>query len=292
MSEISPKNVLIISQEQGLSEALLSIVLGAGYQAIIAHDTEKISLALSAQNPDLIILDIGISEVGGFPILEEIRTKYKDKFAQTPIIICSENGDLVEISTALKLGISDYFVKSTFSPENIRIKIMKCLGVDIEVKSAKPFVPISRMAEPILTTVPTPEQAPTLSEIRVLIIEDDKFLRDLATQKLSREGIVVLSAIDGEAGILVAEKELPNIILLDILLPGIDGFEVLRRIRANPIFNSTSIAMLSNFGQREDIEKAIAAGADQFLIKANYTLNEIVDEVKKISMHPRSVKVA
>jgi len=121
----------------------------------------------------------------------------------------------------------------------------------------------------------------------VLIIEDDQFLRDLATQKLRKEQLDVDSAMDGEQGIAIAEAKIPDVILLDILLPGIDGYEVLKHVRANPVFQKTSIAMLSNFGQREDIEKALKAGADQFFVKANYTLDEIVEGVKKMLATPR-----
>jgi len=286
MAEISTKNILIISREQKLIEALSSIVLGAGYYVSTAYDVDTISNALLQQNPNLIILDMTVTDVGGFPILEEIRTKYDKKFIETPIIIASESGDLVEISDALKLGIKDYFIKSTFSPEQILQKVKKSMGEAIESVPAPTFIPISS-----ISNLPENEtkSVQDLSKIKVLVVEDDKFLRDLATQKLAREGIVVISAIDGEQGITLAEKELPNIILLDILLPGIDGFEVLRRIRMNPALIKTSVVMLSNFGQREDIEKAIGAGADQFFIKANYTLDEIVEEIKKISMHPRII---
>ncbi|OGZ04965.1 MAG: hypothetical protein A2845_04325 [Candidatus Lloydbacteria bacterium RIFCSPHIGHO2_01_FULL_49_22] len=122
--------------------------------------------------------------------------------------------------------------------------------------------------------------------MKVLVIEDDKFLRDLALQKIAKEGFNVVAAVDGEQGVEFAEKEIPDIILLDILLPGIDGFEVLSRVRANPALAQTKVSMLSNFGQREDIEKALKGGADQFMVKANYTLDEIVAEVKKMVVTP------
>ncbi len=117
---------------------------------------------------------------------------------------------------------------------------------------------------------------------KLLIIEDDKFLRELAVQKLIKDGLDVSAAMDGEQGVLIAEKTIPDIILLDILLPGIDGFEVLKRVRANPALAGTRMIMLSNFGQTEDVEKAKAAGADRFLIKANYTLDEIIAIVREV----------
>ena len=112
-------------------------------------------------------------------------------------------------------------------------------------------------------------------------------VRDLAAQKMTKEKLEVSTAVDGEQGLALIEKIIPDVILLDILLPGIDGYEVLRRIRLNPALNNTHIAMLSNFGQREDIERALKGGADHFLVKANYTLDEVVEEVKKIVSMPR-----
>ena len=164
-------------------------------------------------------------------------------------------------------------MKTSFTPDQIISKIAKQIGPAHE---------------------PTMQPEQTAGEksdqkIRVLMVEDDKFLRDLAAQKMVKENLDVTTAMDGEQGLSLAEKNIPNIILLDILLPGIDGYEVLRRIRLNPALANTHVAMLSNFGQREDIQKALAGGADNFLVKANYTLDEVVDEVKKIIEKPRVI---
>jgi CheY-like chemotaxis protein len=116
--------------------------------------------------------------------------------------------------------------------------------------------------------------------LKVLLIEDDQFLQALAVQKFTKEGFQAISAMDGEHGLALAEKELPDVILLDILLPGIDGFAVLMRIAANPSLKDTRVFMLSNYSQPEDVAKAKALGAERFLIKADYTLDQITDMVK------------
>jgi CheY-like chemotaxis protein len=108
---------------------------------------------------------------------------------------------------------------------------------------------------------------------KILLIEDDQFLQALAVQKFTKEGFQTLSAMDGERGIMLAEKEIPDVILLDILLPGIDGFAVLTRMQANPALQSVHVFMLSNYSQPEDVAKAQALGAERFLIKADYTLD-------------------
>lgn len=117
---------------------------------------------------------------------------------------------------------------------------------------------------------------------KILLIEDDKFLRELIIQKLSKEGFDVVEGIDGEEGLKKIKEEKPNLVLLDLLLPGIDGFEVLTRAKQDPEINKIPVLILSNLGDREDIEKGLKLGAADFLVKANFTPGEIIEKIKKI----------
>ena len=116
----------------------------------------------------------------------------------------------------------------------------------------------------------------------VLVVEDDKFLRELISQKLIKEGFEVESAIDGEEGIKKAKELKPNIVLLDLILPGIDGFEVLSRIKGDPALASVPVIILSNLGQKEDVEKGLKLGAVDYLIKAHFTPGEIIEKIKNV----------
>ena len=89
---------------------------------------------------------------------------------------------------------------------------------------------------------------------KILIVEDDKFVRELIVQKLTEEKFEVSSAKDGEEGVKKAESEKPDLILLDLILPGIDGFEVLSRIRKNPETEKISIIVLSNLDEKGDVD--------------------------------------
>ncbi|MEA3295617.1 MAG: response regulator [Patescibacteria group bacterium] len=117
---------------------------------------------------------------------------------------------------------------------------------------------------------------------KILIIEDDKFLRELISQKISKQGYIVIGAIDGEDGIEEFKKEKPDLVLLDLILPGIDGFEVLSQIKSNAELSKTPVIILSNLGQKEDIEKGVNLGADDYLIKAHFTPNEIIEKIEKV----------
>ena len=116
----------------------------------------------------------------------------------------------------------------------------------------------------------------------ILVIEDDKFLRELISRKLTGEGFDVLEAVDGEEGIKKIKEGKPDLVLLDLILPGIDGFEVLTRVRDDPAVSSIPIIILSNLGQREEVEKGLKLGAIDYLIKAHFTPGEIIEKIKNV----------
>ena len=116
----------------------------------------------------------------------------------------------------------------------------------------------------------------------ILIIEDDKFLRDLIARKLLREGFDISEAIDGAQGVRQVKEKNPSLILLDLILPSMDGFEVLAKIKEDPVLAEIPVIILSNLGQKDDIEKGLKLGAVDYLIKAHFTPGEIIEKIKKI----------
>ncbi len=114
---------------------------------------------------------------------------------------------------------------------------------------------------------------------KLLIVEDDQFLRELITKKLETKGYEVIQAEDGEKGFEKAKEEKPELVLLDLMLPGIDGFKVLEKIKADSEIAETPVIILSNLGQKKDIDKGMELGAQDFLIKAHFTPNQIIEKV-------------
>jgi DNA-binding response OmpR family regulator len=119
---------------------------------------------------------------------------------------------------------------------------------------------------------------------KILIIEDDKFLRELIAKKLRSENFEVLEAKNGEEGIKKSQdKESgPDLILLDLILPGISGFDALGEIKKTPPASEIPVIILSNLGQKDDVDKGMALGAVDFLIKAHFTPQEIVKKIKAV----------
>jgi len=116
----------------------------------------------------------------------------------------------------------------------------------------------------------------------VLIVEDEPFLRELCTKKLTMLNYEVEIAIDGKEAVKKINAKKPGLVLLDLIIPGLDGFNVIEKVRKNPdkTISEVPIVVLSNLGQQEDIDKAIGLGANDYLIKSNFTITEIVDKVK------------
>ena len=119
----------------------------------------------------------------------------------------------------------------------------------------------------------------------ILLVEDDPFLIDIYTTKLKEEGFSVEVATGGEEGLKKLREKKFDLLVLDIVLPKIDGWEILEKIKNAPHQyggGGLKIIVLSNLGQREEVEKGLKLGATKYLIKAHYTPSEVVEAIKEV----------
>ena len=116
----------------------------------------------------------------------------------------------------------------------------------------------------------------------VLLVEDDVFLAGIYKKKFEVEGFKIIVADNGEKGLSEARKKLPDMILLDILLPKMDGFAVLKELKKDVNTKDIPVILLTNLGQKDDVEKGIEMGAKDYLIKIHFKPSEVVDKVRKI----------
>ncbi|MFH1598479.1 MAG: response regulator [Patescibacteria group bacterium] len=121
-----------------------------------------------------------------------------------------------------------------------------------------------------------------MAEQKILLIEDEKMLAEMYRTKFAKEGYKIDLAFDGDEGIRAAKAEKPDIILLDIILPKLDGFLVLKELKDDPVTKNIPVVLLSNLGQDEDIKKGKSLGANDYFVKANHTPAEIVDKVRSV----------
>jgi len=117
---------------------------------------------------------------------------------------------------------------------------------------------------------------------KILIIEDDSFLSEMYSTKLTQDGFEVEVAIDGKQGLEKIKSVKPDLVLLDIVLPKMDGFEILENTKKDKELQDIPIILLTNLGQKNEIEKGLSLGADEYIIKAHFTPTAVVAKVKEV----------
>jgi DNA-binding response OmpR family regulator len=117
---------------------------------------------------------------------------------------------------------------------------------------------------------------------KILLVEDDPFLIDIYSDKFKKAGFEVEAVADGGLILNKVKETKPDLIVLDLVLPHLDGWEILKQIKEEANINQIPVILFSNLGQRSDIEKGLALGAVKYLIKSQYTPSEVVEEIKKI----------
>lgn len=263
--------ILIIEDEDSLRELLLVKLKKEGYEVDNANDGEAGLQKIKDWQPDIILLDIVMPKMDGYEVME----KMNEAGIKIPVIIISNSGQPVEIEKTKKLGAVDHLIKTEFSPLDVLNKIRDCISSNGQ--------PISRPVDKKMLKAKTDEAVQQLG-VKVLLVEDDVFLREICSKKLTKEGYSVHEAMDGEQALQGIEAIKPDIILLDIILPAIDGFQILSQIRShkNSEIAKIPVIMLSNLGQEDDIKKAMDMGANDYLVKAHFTTEEIIAKIKSV----------
>ncbi len=258
--------IAIIEDEDVLREVLAKKFEQAGFTVMEAADGIAGLALIQANKLDIILLDIVMPKMNGFDVLKQLPVTP----SSPPILIISNSGQPVEIDRAMNLGARSYLVKAQNTPDQIVEKVKHVLNI----------APAPKQLEQQAAGAEALKDA---NGARILLVEDDQFLRELMVTKLKREGFTVLVAVDGREGAAMIQAERPQLVLLDIILPGLDGFNVLQQTRnsSDAHVAATPIVLLSNLGQDSDVQKGRQLGATDYLIKANLTIDEIIKKVRK-----------
>lgn len=115
----------------------------------------------------------------------------------------------------------------------------------------------------------------------VLIVEDDPFYSNIYKTKMAAEGIRASIVHDGSAAIKAAQEKKPAVIVLDLIMPGKDGFQTLQELKADPALKDVVVLVLSNLSQDDDIKRVMDMGATEYLVKSNVPLQEVIERIKK-----------
>jgi len=273
---LEKNKILLIEDEEALVEVLKTKLEKEGFEVMVGYDGQEGYKLISGFNPDIILLDIVMPIMDGYDVLE----KMKENEVKIPVIIISNSGQPVEIEKTKQLGAIDHLIKTQFNPVDVITMVKNYLasekkqtengGEETSLNEEKPAIVLEKIEK---------ESGPKLG-ITVLLVEDDNFLREISSKKLVKEGFTVYEAMDGDQAVAGVHQVKPDIVLLDIILPVMDGFQILDHIRSSEDVKDTPVIMLSNLGQDTDIKKALDMGANDYLVKAHFTTEEIVGKIK------------
>ena len=117
-------------------------------------------------------------------------------------------------------------------------------------------------------------------KIKIALIEDDPYLSSMYATKFELEGYEVVTASDGEKGLALIQSKIPNLILLNVMMPKMNGFDVLERIKKDDKTKDIPVILLTNLNQSDEVERGMRMGAVDYLIKAHFLPSEVVEKVK------------
>ncbi len=254
------QKILIIEDDKFLGDVLLQKLISDGFDTKLIKDGNLAINEIKEFQPDLILLDILLPNFNGYEILEE---KQKDEsIKDIPVIILSNSGQPVEISRALNLGVKDYLVKAHFDPEEVLVKVKQQFG---------------NISSGVGKTVSNRLKGKT-----IMWVEDDQFLSDLIERKMSKINCNFVHVIRGDEVIDRLKQITPDIIMLDILLPGMNGLEILTAIKNNKETRDIPVIIISNMNQASDLRKYKELGAVDFIVKADFSLDEIFNRISSL----------
>lgn len=247
---MTKKTILVIEDEEPLVETLKLKLENEGFAVETAEDGEIGIQKAESVKPDLILLDLMLPKVKGEDVLQHV--KKHPELKRTPVIIISNSGQPVEIKELLAQGADDYIIKVDFTIDDI--------------------------LERVHNTLSKLEGRPD-----VLVAEDETFLRTVLAKKLRLIGFRVITTFDGDITLKTILETKPKVVLLDLLMPGLSGLEVLNALKNDPSYGkaATKVLILSNYSGKER-EPIIAEMTSGYFIKSNFDIDDIVGKVKEL----------
>lgn len=247
---MTKKTILVVEDEEPLIETLKLKLEKEGFAVVAAEDGEEGIKKAESAKPDIILLDLLLPKVRGEDVLSYLKKHAELK--KIPVIIISNSGQPVEIKKLLENGADDYIIKADFTIDDILERVYNTL----EKQSGRPDV---------------------------LVAEDETFLRTVLAKKLRLLGFRVLTTLDGDITLKMILEMKPRVVLLDLLMPGISGIEVLHALKNDASYDRsiTKVIILSNYSGKED-EPVIREMTSGYFIKSNFDIDDIVAKIKEL----------
>lgn len=296
------KTIILLEDDEFLAEVIVRKLSAVGVNIKRYRNGLEGLAAIRQYTPHLVLLDIMMPIMNGYEVLQVMSEEHL--IDEIPVMVVSNSGQPVEIDKVLRLGVKDYVVKVDFTPEEvldkaraILMKIAAAKGESIAGFSAPAAPPASPQATAPVVSAPAPTPVPqaaplsphveakiaSLEALKVLVVEDDPLLKNLLAVKLTASGCLPLYVDDGLKAYDLAMTFKPDVVLLDLMIPGMDGFGVLEKFQADSYLKTVPVFVFSNKSSEQDKQRVFSLGAKIFRQKAETNLSEVVSELYKLA---------
>jgi CheY-like chemotaxis protein len=273
------KKLLIIEDEEYLSEMYKICFESSGYEIVIAENGEDGLQLAKKERPDLILLDIMLPKMNGYQVLEELRRNPETK--DLKVFFLSNLGQNSEIRKGIEVGADGYFIKSNLTPSQLVKNIDKFFTGEI-VGEAKPE---SNMQLKKASLTSNQAERKLEHEYRILMIEGNEGLIEMYSMQFAKNKIKLDVAKNGAWGLKMARQNAYDAIIMDMVMPAMNGYSALKQLKSDEKTRDIPVVLLSNSAQDKDIEKAMQLGAADFLLKSRVTPVDLVKHIIKLIKH-------
>ncbi len=270
--------IIIVEDDPMLGEIYEKKFLEAGFEMKLVTSGKAVEGEVSNYQPEMVLLDIVLPDMDGYEILEVLSKNASTR--TVPVYVFSNLSAKEDIERATSLGAKGFITKSSFTPTQLVDEVKKILGsapAETAIPALAASVPISSGAEKAISNQKNSNGQ------KILIIEDEDVFIEMFGDKLKQEGFEVVSAKNGKWGLKEAENGGFACILLDMMMPAMNGYEAVKELRASEKSKNTPIIILSNSALDSEVQQALALGANEYYIKTQVTPGEVADRVKELT---------
>jgi len=268
--------IIVVEDDPMLGEIYQKKFSEAGFEMKLVASGKAVESEVAGFQPEMVLLDIVLPDMDGYEILDCLAKN--DSTRAVPIYVFSNLSAKEDIERATSLGAKGFLTKSNFTPSQLVEEVKKILGSQGNVATLpeQANIPTSSGSEKVISN----QQESNGS--KVLIIEDEDIFIEMFGDKLKQEGFEVVSAKNGKWGLKEAENGGFDCIIMDMMMPAMNGYEAIKELRADEDSKNIPIIILSNSALDSEVEQALALGVNEYYIKTQVTPGEVANRVKEL----------
>ncbi len=258
MNQTKKEKILIIESDTKFGEQVVEALKNDGYPVSLVKNGAEGLRSLMDTMPHLVLVDVSLEGMDGYEVLE--KKQAEPLLAKIPVFLMSSQGVPINMQRVPPGSVVEFLMALHSNPSDIVEKVDKHFGNDVmDIKEL---------------------DAKNEAKKKLLWVEDDKLIGTILAKKLIASGFDLSHAKNGEEALSSLKQKIPDVVVLDLLLPGMSGFDILQQIRMDEKLKNVPVIILSNLSKPSDIDKAKMLGAQKFLVKAATSLDQIVSEIK------------